>query len=178
MFTFLKGEYRRKIVGEYRRRLSVFGLSLVLFSVLVLAGLALPVFINLRAERNATLMSRKAVSQKMTDGGFSEIETRVKKLNEMAAIINQRSGERPLVSIIEKIIREKESGISVSSLSMERKNDGWTITVAGRAMSREALSNFSKKLAVMPSFSAVDLPVSSLAKSENISFIVSLRSKF
>lgn len=178
MFTFLKGEYRREIISEYRRRLSVFGLSLVLFSVLVLTGLALPAFINLRAERNAALMSRKTVSQKITDGELSEIETRVKKLNEMAAIINQRSGEQPVVSIIEKIISERGGGISVSSLSMEKKNDGWTVTVAGRAMSREALVDFSKKLAVIPSFSAVDLPVSSLAKSENISFTVSLRSKF
>jgi len=178
MFTFLKGEYRKEIIGEYRRRLSVFGFFFVLFFVLILIGLSLPAFINLRVEKNAVFSNREAVSKKITDNGLAEIETRVKKLNKFTAIIKQKSAEQTTVSAIEKIVSERGIGISISSLSMERKNDGWTIIISGKAISREMLVDFSKKLAIVPSFSAVDLPVSSLAKSQDISFTVSLRSKF
>ncbi|MDO8579559.1 MAG: hypothetical protein Q7R72_01675 [bacterium] len=178
MFTFLKGEYRKKIAGEYHRRLSVFGLFFVLFFVLILIGLSLPTFINLRVEKNAILSSREAVSKKITDNGLAEIETRVKKLNKLTAIVEQKSGEQPTISVIEKIVSERGSGISISSLSMERKNDGWTVIISGKAVSREMLVDFSKKLAIVSSFSAVDLPVSSLAKSQDIPFTISLHSKF
>lgn len=178
MFTFLKGEYKKKIVGEYRKRLLIICFNLSVLLSIILLGLSLLFFISLQGEDKAVILEKEAYSQKMTDSGQAEVENQIKNIQGMITVIKQNIGNAPLTSVIEKVILEKNSDIKISDLSLERKKDGWLITLGGKAATREAMVLFSNKLEAVPSFSGVDLPVSSLAKNKDISFTISLISKF
>ncbi len=178
MFTFLKGEYRQKVVAEYRKRLLVPRLCLLVLLLLVLVGLTLPSFISLRSRNEGILLERDAYSKKMSEDGQIEIKSQLKVMREMIAFLKQDMKNTPLISVIDRVLSEKKSDVTISGLSLERKGEGWSINLSGRAIGRDALVDFSKKLASIHSFSLVDLPVSSLAKNKDISFTISLRSKF
>ncbi|MEK7607927.1 MAG: hypothetical protein AAB484_03360 [Patescibacteria group bacterium] len=178
IFTFLKGEYRQKILGEYRKRLLVLILSLLVLLLFVLLGLALPSFISLGDQNKVVLLEREAYSKNVAENGQTEIENQLKGMKEMIVVLKQNIENTPLVSIIEKILSEKSFDVTISNLSLERKKEEWSINLSGMAETREAMVDFSKRLEAVSSFSLVDLPVSSLAKNKNISFTISLRSKF
>lgn len=178
MFTFLKGEYRQRIIGEYRKRLLVLALYLIIPLLFILLVLALPLFVSLRSQNIAILSEREVYSKKMAESGQIEIENQLKNMQEMIIVLKQDIRNAPLVSVIERVLSEKNEGVKISSLSLERKKEGWLVGLSGRAETREVMVDFSKRLETVPAFSLVDLPVSSLAKNRDISFTISFRSKF
>jgi hypothetical protein len=95
----------------------------------------------------------------------------------MIKAVKGDSANNQVVSIIEKIFSAKSSNISLSSVSLDHKSDSWSLSVGGRAATRESLVDFSKKLGGISDFSGIDLPVSSLAKNKDISFSITFHSK-
>lgn len=178
MFTFLKEEYKKKVVGEYRRRLLASSLVLGLLLSLILLGLALPTYISLKSQKEALIVEREVSSKKLEDSGQVEIENQVKSLRSMIASVKADAAVRPAAETLEQILLAKGAGISIGSISFERRKDGWAISMGGVALSREALVEFSKRLEMVQSFSNIDLPVASLAKNKDIPFSIALRSKF
>jgi Tfp pilus assembly protein PilX len=177
MFTFLIGEYREKIVGEYRKRLLVFFLLFVFLITLVLAGLALPVYISLRSQRDALLLEKNSSAQRVAESERADLETQIQNIRDMVTATKENGIAKPLVFTLENILAHRSNTVSLTSISMERKKDSWAVNIGGIAASREALVEFKEKLEIETDFSAVDLPVSSLAKSKNIPFSLTLHSK-
>lgn len=177
MFTFLKGQYRTKVLGEYRKRLAAIYFGLTILCLLVLIGSVLPAFISLGSDRRAAVMERDTLSRKMMTGGQVEIENRAALIEKMLSVLKQDTDRRTLISVLESIFANQGDDVSLSGLSLEKKKDFWAVSLSGQASTREALVDFSKKLETVPSFSGVDLPVSSLAKSRNILFNISLKSQ-
>jgi len=178
IFNFLKDEYKAKIISEYRKRFFILCLGFIILFSFSLVGLILPTFISVSAEKNALFMEKQVFSKKTTENGQNEIEKELKNIKEMIGVLKTDNSANSIIGVLEDILLEKNSGIVLQSVSLERKKDYWAISLSGRAVSRENLVSFSEKLEASASLSEVNLPVSSLAKNNDVSFSITLNSKF
>lgn len=174
MFNFLPEENKNRVVRKYRLKLVLvyIGLSCVLFATGF--ALAIPSYAILYAKRNAALLQE----QTMSAGADRSIASEVKVLKEKTALADNASRQAPMAKILDKILSRQTSSISISGIGLKRGEEEGTITLEGKATSRDALVAFSKALQGEPSFSKVDLPVGSLARAKDIPWTILITSKF
>lgn len=177
MFSFLPDEYRTDAKKGYLGRLALMYLGIAAVVLAAAAALFLPVYILVstklsayRGSQDSALESAKSESR--------AIEGDVLSLKEKLTYAKSDAERTPIVSVVEKIARARNAGISVTSVSIKRGSEKGAVTVAGKASTREALVSFSKRLQGEPSFSSVNLPVSSLAKARDIAFSIVIDAKF
>lgn len=173
MFTFLPEEYKDRVVRKYHLKLVLvyIGLSCVLFATGF--ALAIPSYAILLAKKNAALLQE----QTMSAGADRSISLEVKILKEEIAAAASMSQQAPLASIFDRILSRQTPSVFISGISIKRGAEAGTITLEGKATSRDALVAFSKALQGEPAFSKVDLPVGSLAKSKDIPWTIVITSK-
>ena len=179
MFTFLTGEYRDRAIREYRlRRLSIF-LGLLAVILVIAISLSIPTFIILKTKKDILEKTNVAISAS-TEKDSSETETEISALNEKLKAINSSGANTSIVSVLLRLFSLRGSEIHIKDISLSREDNENTgkINVSGQADSRDALVTFSKRLQGEPTFSSVELPVSSFAKSKDIPWNMSIYSKF
>ena len=173
MFTFLFDEYKKEARSEYFRKLAVLYLSLALVAAIVACALLVPGFALVASKRNALKTAQSAaLAEKSAQNQAIEDEAR-----EVKAKIETLSGLRKNSGVwgaIERLSLKRGTGIALQSIVIARKDDQNTMTISGMADSRDALVAFSKRLQGEPSFSNINLPVSSLAKSKDIPFSLTI----
>jgi hypothetical protein len=174
MFTFLPEEYKDRAVRKYHLKLVIvyIGLSCVLFATGFV--FAIPSYAILFAKRNAALTEK----QTMSASADRSIADEVKILKEEIALAASASQQVPVARIFDKILSRQTPGILISGISIKRGEETGTITLEGKATSRDVLVVFSKALQGEPSFTNVDLPVGSLAKSKDIPWAILITTKF
>jgi Tfp pilus assembly protein PilN len=174
MFTFLPEDHKDRVVRTYRLKLIVvyIGLSCVLFATGFV--LAIPSYAILLAKRQSALVEGDATAR----AAESSIADEVKILKEEIALAKTTSEQVPIATLLDKILSRQSSSILISNITIKRGADAGTISITGRASSRDALVAFSKSLQGEPTFTKVDLPVGSLAKSKDIPWMISISSKF
>lgn len=177
MFTFLYGEYRREAIQGYRGRLALMYLGIVLAASLTAVALFAPAFLLASAKKSALFLGGAGASDN-AEAESKEIEAEVRTLKEKLSYAKADAGDVPFSSVLERVGSRREPGISITSISLRRGAEKGAISISGRASTREALVAFAKSLQGEPSFSRVDLPVSSLAKSRDIPFSIGIDSKF
>jgi hypothetical protein len=175
MFTFLTEEYKQGVVRQYRLKLVVvyIGLSCVLFATGVV--LAIPSYAILSAKKQTAIQDGKTASAKTSNASITD---EVKILKEEIAMAKTASEQVPVAIILDKILSRQGSNILISGMTLKRGAETGTVSIEGRAVSRDALVAFSKSLQGEPAFLKVDLPVGSLAKSKDIPWTITITSKF
>jgi hypothetical protein len=177
MLTFLPEEYKGRILRQYRLRLA--SIYLLLASGVLLVGCALfvPSYAFLDSKRDAALLEKSALSSAGADA--TALEAEVAAIKEKIRVIEDVSAEPSVASILEHVLDKRSTGISITALSLRRTpgGAGSAIVVSGTASTRDLLVAFSKSLQGDLSFTKIDLPVSSLAKSKDIPFSIAITSK-
>ncbi len=159
---------------EHRRRVAVIVMLLLMFSVVVAMLFIIPSFIvvwsgagdfddQLEATKTLVDLQRK-------QGGGSEIV----ELSERSVLLEGALVRRTATSILQDIAPRIPEGISVRQFSYSLRDKDVSVSVLGTASTRAALIAFGDALRQSPLFSRVDVPVSSLAKNENIDFTLTL----
>ena len=80
-------------------------------------------------------------------------------------------------SIINEIVKNKNSGLTINSFNFSSQGaatSSISTVIQGKASTRESLIQFKTKLTSDPKITNVELPVSDLAKSKNISYSIKL----
>jgi hypothetical protein len=172
MTNFLPQIYAKQAASDYRSRLFFVAFSLASVAFLVAIALALPSYLLLRV-RAAAISPTDAQAAASAQG----IEDSVRAATAKAAAVGAVAREERMASVIERVISRRTAGIVISGLSF-RRGDSGAISLSGVAATREGLVSFVKSLEAEPAFSNVVLPVSALAKGKDISFSISLTSKF
>jgi hypothetical protein len=176
MFTLLPKDVRAEVESEYRKRVLAMGFGLTALVMLAGAVGAAPSYVNVRiADQAAKLKAAGAVTNDAQSIGT--LENQVKDIDVKVSALKGADGQKTLVSVMNLVGARMISGISLSSISLKRTDTG-SIVLAGTAATRDALVAFSKSLQAESSFSGVSLPISSLAKSKDISFSISINSHF
>jgi len=101
------------------------------------------------------------------------------EINEKLSILQSDLNAVSVVESFNKIISFLPKEVSLNSVAFSRnqivgEKKGVVITVAGTALNRDSLVAFSNLLKNSNFFSAVDMPVSSLAKDKNLPFTMKI----
>lgn len=173
MTNLLPEKEKQKLQREYRYRVVAFGLLCVfVLGIFSFIGLLPPFFIisaqkNIVQEQKAVAMSHKATEkEKSLLSNVDEVRTRLKLA---AAWLDE-----PSVSKLLRVVLAKER-FGVSLIRIDYHFGSKDFTVSGNAQSREALVRFKNTLAMSGIFDDIKLPLSDLAKKEDIAFTIQAR---
>lgn len=114
--------------------------------------------------------TKTLVDLQRKQGGGSEVV----ELSERSALLEKSLSRRTATSILEDVAPRIPEGVSVRQFAYSLGEKEITVSILGTATTRAALIAFGDALRQSPLFSRVDVPVSSLAKNEDIDFTLTL----
>jgi hypothetical protein len=145
--------------------------ALSLVFIVTIVGL-LPSYI-LSDAREKEALERVRIIESAGKKDYKELEIWMAKTNLILRTLSPRlDADRPS-DYFENILSEKIPGIKITNLLWDKKGS-LTILVEGQAVSRQSLTNFETGLKQSNRFKEVILPISNLAKDENIGFQIKI----
>jgi len=114
--------------------------------------------------------TKTLVDLQRKQGGGSEVI----ELSERSTLLEKSLSRRTATSILEDVAPRIPEGVSVRQFAYSLGEKEITVSILGTATTRAALIAFGDALRQSPLFSRVDVPVSSLAKNEDIDFTLTL----
>lgn len=180
MANLLPPEQLKTLRQERAIRLVVLALTFLAALELLAIVLLVPPFLLARSKRENVALHvatiEQLIAQRERDTTASTIQETQEQIKELSHI-----AELPtMTAYIERIIEHRGPGVTLGGITytIGQKTEGEnettlaTITVQGRAHTRDGLLAFVKRLEREPDFGGVVLPVSNLAQREDISFTV------
>ncbi len=175
MYKLLTTEEKKKVRHEYNEHRAVVILSsLLLVIVVAIVGL-FPSYL-LSSARNQEVVGRMESEGLDATSVESQLQNWLIDLNLKLTTLYHQEGEgsdHPSL-LIEEVISKKKVGLSLTSVAWNKKEEGISLLVSGKASTRQALLNFQNELTASGKFSNVTLPVSNLAQDKDISFQINL----
>lgn len=164
----------RRVRNEHRRRVAVICMLLLMVSAVVATLFIIPSFIVVWSGAsgfdNQLEATKTLVDLQRKQGGGSEVV----ELSERSALLEKSLSRRTATSILEDVAPRIPEGVSVRQFAYSLGEKEITVSILGTATTRAALIAFGDALRQSPLFSRVDVPVSSLAKNEDIDFTLTL----
>jgi hypothetical protein len=177
-YMLLPKEEMKLLRKEYRLRFAI--VALFALSSIVTVGILslIPSYLHVWGERSAAMARYTELERNRRASGAEERERELNQTQVLAEkIISDNQGVQG-TSLVEKILAHRRSSITLNSFTIVRDVGTSTLAEAkleGRASTREALLEFKRALEKDRTWSSVELPLSDLAKSRNISFSVKLK---
>ncbi len=174
MINFLPEKLSKQVKAEYSTRVtSVFFIVFSLVTVFVLVFLA-PAY-TLAIYRKAVISNQLTMVKSSSVNQSNASLDQVKKVNEIVKVLSTGSAQKPASDFIKSILNIKTSSITISSMSSDFDNNQNTrISLKGFSNTRDNLTKFVKDIKNLNLFSSVDIPISSLVKSSDIDFVISI----
>ncbi len=174
MVNLLPVQTYKRVRWERRRRITIVALVFMSCALVMALLFALPSIIvtwfgvkgfDTQLETTKTLVD---VQRKQGRGDM------LSDLSERAALLEQALSVRTPTSVLEDIVPRIPEGVRIRQFTYTLSGDAVSVAVLGTADTRASLIAFGNALRQSPLFSRVDVPVSSLAKSEDIDFSLAL----
>lgn len=169
--NFLPIDEQIKIKKRYKKRFFLFLAFALFLSALINLTLLFPSYIFLKIKNNDL---KQELGILRADSIFLKSENMNGSLNVLDKNIQFLKTEKKEIvdfsEILREIIKLKNNGISITSISFEKDK----IILLGNGKTREALLSFIQNLKENGIFKTVDSPASNLLKKENIDFIITV----
>jgi Tfp pilus assembly protein PilN len=165
---------QRTVAWEHRRRILLVVLVFGICSVVLLGLFTAPSWIvtttAIGGLKDQLVATKTLVDLQRKQSG-TEVLTELQVRSELLqGVLSQRS----LTAILQDVMPRIPTGVSVHNISYGAKETEVSVTLTGRAQTRTALIALGDSLRSSPLFSRVDVPVSSLARSTDINFVITL----
>lgn len=176
-YTLLPEKEIKALKREYRIRLVIF--FLFFMSVAVLAGIfsLAPGFILSYTQEKEALEHLKKVEKNRKDKGLDSVVKELNQTNTIIKKLEENSGNLIYSKIVSQIIGHKTNGLSIKSFDISKSPNATSsadVVIQGKATTRDSLISFKNKLEADPLISNLQLPVSDLAKSKDISYSIKI----
>jgi Tfp pilus assembly protein PilN len=174
MVNLIPKEEKKKMIADFRLRITVLFLFTFGFCVLVAIVALLPSYFI--SSTKYSLSQTKLETQKLDPSHMSEELAVIQDINKKLDLIENSEKNRftPSVDVISAILLKKRPDIKITEISYQNDVQGKKIGVTGTAPSREVLLLFRLDLESSPAFKTVDLPISNFVKGSNIQFYLNL----
>ena len=112
------------------------------------------------------------------DRSSTGIDNVIKELNKSYAYVRVLKIDKPRISFlgsVEELLALRTKNVTISSFevaSTSQQEDLSEMVIQGNALTRESLLNFKRGIEADQNISNVELPISDLAKSKDISFAI------
>lgn len=169
--NFLPIDEQIKIKKIFKKRFFLLLAFALFLAALINLILAFPSYIFLKIKNNDLKQGFNALRADSIFLKSKKMEDSLKYLDKNIKFL--KTGEKEVVEfseILKEIIKLKNSGISLSSISFEKDK----IVLLGNGKTRDALLLFIQNLKESGIFKTVDSPASNLLRKENISFTITV----
>jgi hypothetical protein len=177
-YILLPKEERHALRREYRLRLAIITFFFISCAVAIGIASLFPAYFYSREQVLEAKVREEVLERSRRESGAAEIE---KQLLTSQAIADKINAEKaPVVSeeVVQKIISHKRKDLFINSFTLVAQPSTTTlasVTLAGRAGTRDALLEFKKALEGDKYFHDIELPLSDIAKNKNITYELRLK---
>ena len=180
-YTLLPEKEIKSLKKEYRTRLFIVMLFFVSCAIFIGIISLVPSYIYSYTQEKDALKNLQALQDGRRERGTDVI---MKDLSATQALIDSLKFRRDGIEfsqVIHEIILRKPAALSINSFQATKSPEAETasvdVVIQGKAPTRDSLLALKKSLEQNPLISKIDLPVSDLAKSKDISFVLRLTIK-
>lgn len=176
MLELLPNAQKKTLKKEYFLRLSVVALLFLLAAgILFLVALSPSYFLSVVKENVVNEEFDNSIKSKRVSKN-ENLRDAIKDSKEMISLLRPEEDQSLIKSVILKIIDNKNSGISISGISINYSKKGqYQVVITGISKNREFLKTFADSLKSDNDFSNIDLPISNFAKISDIDFSITLK---
>lgn len=170
MYSFLPDIYKSALRKEYIVRfLTIFFCAIA--AALLIGDLTLvPSLVLLKAKKTELNQKLEEINRVASTSAFAQASGEIVKTNTLLKNVSLPVGSLPQI-IMETALR-KNGGIHIKEFAISQGTSTYMLDIRGVSDTREYLSNFKKSLEMDQNITKVELPVSDLAKSRDISFAI------
>jgi hypothetical protein len=161
---------------EFYARAAIIVLVAVSFVFIVLGILLIPSSILSSSRIKAVENRFNDISKKTSQYNGGAAEAALTRTSALMSIIHKDPRSLSVTEVVEMILANRGRQVTIESLSISSpsgKNNKTTIGLSGKAISREALVTFVKRLDSEGVFEPLSVPVSNFTKSRDIDFSIS-----
>ena len=165
-------QYGKAVKQEYRFRLVVVWFWALSFVGIISFILVFPVYTTVKVHYDEAVQ-KEAAEHSVQNSQSADVANIISKANTYMSALSLLS---PLQAdeIIGLVVSSKPSGVTITSISITKSNNGANISLSGVASTRNTLLAFDKNLEGVGQFSNVSLPVSFLAEDTLINYSIQL----
>ena len=177
MINLIPNEEKKEMAKDFYLRLATMSFLMLGISFLVSSVLIVPSYILSSSEKSSfetKLEIQKGEVIPLPDQNTISV---IKDLKTKISLVENTEKNKVIFSqkILNEIILKKIPSIKITAISYQSDSQkGKTISIVGKAPSREVLLSFRRALEDNPAFSKVDLPISNFIKGSNIRFYLTL----
>lgn len=175
MLNLLPTEDRVAARAEYRRRLWSMMLAMSFFVFVCGALLLLPSLAKVNYGIKKAGSDFDILSKKPAVSDYRDMENTIKEVKVELDVLNKQiAAHTNVADEIERVLKNKPSGIKVENITWLRDEKGEELALNGKAANRDSLNKYFKVLSSDSAFSKVSLPISDFAKSEGAQFSITI----
>lgn len=175
MANLLPTTERTQLNNERLRRLGVAALVGCIITLAIGGVLFVPAYFSATVRERATQKRLDALTQlialKQGEAGDTEIQKTQERLELLATALDARVPSE----LLQKTMDAMSPGITIWQYVYTAGEGNTTVSISGRATNRATLLAFGDALRTSGLFLSVDIPISSLARSEDIAFTLSMQ---
>jgi hypothetical protein len=176
-YTLLPEKEIKALKREYRMRLVIFFLFFMSVAVLVGIFSLAPAFVISYTQEKEALEHLKKVEKNRKDKGLDSVVKELSETNLIIKKLEENTNDIVFSKVIFKIIGYKTNGLTIKSFDVSKAPNATStvdVVIQGKASTRDSLISFKNKLESDPLISNLQLPVSDLAKSKDISYSIKI----
>ena len=172
---------KKELKREYHLRFAAVLLTLFIISCVASITLLLPAYISVSSKKK---IIEKEIAEVRQSIELQKGETILALLEEVKSTVKillpQSVKATTTAELFSSISAERPAGLTIHGFSYQhtKEKDTANLTLVGKAQTREDLITFVKELRTDARFSLVDLPISDLVKSKNLSFTITISGVF
>jgi|TARA_Y100000310_G_scaffold342803_1_gene447519 hypothetical protein len=175
MANLLPIKQKQGVRREYMFRMASVSVFFTAFSVLAGTIFLMPTYLLSEVREKQAVEEQVFIRELVSSVEVVDAQTVLREAREKVSILSDLESQAPLQTVLPKILEYKPRSISITSIFYDfRVSAGATIAVRGEAENRDDLIAFSKRLERDVVFANVELPVSNLAKENDITFSLTL----
>jgi hypothetical protein len=178
MHTYLPPERKKEIRKEYIIRLIITFCATLLAVIICGIIFMLPAYFSSYSERAQALAKLENFKDTGVTTEIKEIEAEVKSITDITNRFSEGIDRTSAIDIIKIGQAARVPGVVVNGFEFTYTASSTVeLRLFGQAKTRDALILFKKNVEANPAVTRVDLPVSDLAKSKDLTFAMRIFSK-
>ncbi len=169
MINLIPASAKKSLIQEYWVR--VVSVWFLLWAVTFFIGIfsMVPSYVLLDSQVSAYKDSAESASEKIAN--YKKVSDELTRSGKLATIMKENFALGYTFDYVALVRNLEHSGITISEISIERTDKGIApIRISGIAKDRQALAAFKDRALAEELITAVDLPISNLAKDRDIPF--------
>lgn len=169
----------KRVISEYRIRLTATALVMLATTMIIAIILLVPAYL-LASHKQSTVVENlsKTDDKKTSFQEAKNLEIIVKETDTTIDLLNEKGKKFTLSSdLLQKTAHYKTEDIKIRGIFYNKTDIESTLSLKGMATNRQSLTNFVEILKKDAVFKDVSLPISDLVKDKNIDFTVMIKYK-